>query len=258
MDPNEYFSGKDGAILIDDVLIEVIQEANYTATREPLKRAVIGKSAELQYDGPYNPEFSLKYIQSGFDLFFAVMTDAPTVGEAHTLHAGIGDPTTTPELTEMTLASCGTASRIELKALAAPVTTAGTITLTGTDVNDKPKAEVIVVPVMATNGAVRSKGFFKTVEFASSADYVQAGGTMSISSIVGGRTAKPSPKSKRMVVVMQATNSAGLRGILTIANTWPITHDFSMKGGASALMEPTTKFAIEDPDRDITFEETNV
>lgn len=258
MDPTEKFSGADGVILIDGLVLEVAQEVKYSGKRDPIKRDIIGRSAPRAWDGPYEPELSIKFVQSGFDLFTAVMTDDPLTGTAVTLHAGILDPATTPELTTMTTPSCTTASRIRFTALTAAVTTPGTITIVGTDMNDAPHSETVTIPIMAIGAAVTSGTFFKTVSYASTEDYVQVGGTISIASVVGGSTATITPHSKRMTVVIQATNSKGVRGTLTITNCWPTQNDFSLTGGAKSMMEPTVPFAIADPDNDVTFAESQV
>lgn len=258
MDPTEKFSGADGVILLNGLVLEVAQELKYTGKRDPIKRDIIGRSAPRSWDGPYEPDLSIKFVQSGFDLFTAVMTDAPLTGTAHVLHAGISDPATTPELTAMTTVNCTTPSRIRFTALTAPVTTPGTITIVGTDVNDAPHSEIVTIPIMAIDAYVTSQTFFKTVSYVSTSTYVQASGTLSVSSIAGGSTATITPHSKRMTVVIQATNSKGVRGTLTINNCWPTQNEFSLTGGAKSMMEPTVPFAIADPDNDVTFAESQV
>ncbi len=254
MDPTRKYSGQDGAVYFDGVLSEIVEKIDYNGDRPPIEIQCVGDSAPRQFDGQYKPTLNLTINQSDWDFFVALMTDTPLEGTATVLHAGIGDPTTTPETTAMSTTACGTPSRIKLTAKTAAVTTAGKLIVFGTNAADAPISEVLTVPVMEIDASAPSSvQFFKTVSHVVAFDYVQVGGTMEVKSIAGDLTASITPKSKRMTIIIQATRDDGVRGILTITNCWPTKHAFTLST-PTEHMNPTIPFAITNPNTDVQFE----
>ncbi len=253
MDPTRKYSGQNGAVYVDGVLSQIFEEVDYNGERPPEEIYCIGDAAARQFDGQYKPTLTTVVNQSDWDFFVGLMTDTPLEGTATVAHAGIGDPTTTPEITAMTVTDMVTPSRVRFQALTAAVTTAGKVIVYGTNANDVPISEIVTVPIMAIDAyTLPTTQFFKTVSHVAAFTYVQEGGTMKVVGVAGDLTASITAKSKRYTILLQATRDDGVRGILTITNAWPTKHQFKL-GKPTEHMAPSIAWAIQNPTSDVTF-----
>ena len=111
------------------------------------------------------------------------LNETPMIGTGGTLQAAATFTAGTPIVIG---ANPGTPSRVRIALSVAPITTAGTVVVIGTDMNNNPISETFVIPDDSTAGTnFDGMQIFKTTAYAIPVDVVSATGQFQFESLAG-------------------------------------------------------------------------
>jgi len=241
------YTGVQGVVTYADApLADAMFE--FTVTRGLASGTRSGKWSDLNKPGKISVSGKINRIQRNADLIQAALNAVPTTGTAIELEGAIvfvsgtalpinDAPPTTP-------------SRVTVTLSLFPLTTGGTITLYGTDVNSNPISEVIAMVNGSVAGTVwTSKHVFKTCTYALPVGIASSGGgKLAFTAIIGDSTVNVgSPKEFNLIgYVADGSNNI----TVTLSNCFFTGAKFSFTD-SSAQTRDDLPFAVTDPDADV-------
>ena len=157
-----------------------------TWNRDVAKQERGGMWSPLNLPGGFEVKGTVTTIITDGALLAASINETPTTGTAETLKSGRA--LLIDGWVDNVDTSIATPSRIRLTVAAAPVTTAGYITLIGTNANDQEISEEVYVGLLGIAENATSKQVYKTCLGTYNHGVVSATGTLTVASIVGDST----------------------------------------------------------------------
>ena len=255
----KHYTGVQGVVKIDGSPIAV-SEFGFTVDRGTASHARSGKWSDLNAPGKLKVTGTIKRIMVDSNYLKAALNAAASTGEAYSLVAAyVIDCTSAPvEKDDETAGAHPTLPsqlRVSLSLTgSAGIATAGAVTLIGTDANDQPISETILLPVTTDTAAWDTSAIFKKFETAIFTDVIcDTTSTLAVDSIAATSSftlAKP----KFFAIIGKVVDGSD-NIIVTMTNCWFTKGGLSFTD-ADKMVEEDLPFMVEDPDVDITISGT--
>lgn len=210
-----------------------------------------GKYSDIKRSGKLEITGTIKRIQSDATMLGRLLNTTALTGTAGTMHSGLtldgSDttyPITTPDAQD---------SRVRLTVVDHPITTAGTITLIGTDINGNNQTETIALTTLAATAYVTSGKVWGTITHATIVDVNSTlGGTLAVASLAGSTNYAVGAASVFDLIGV-VEDSDGNSITISAANCFLTDGEFTISDADTILSEPVS-WTMQDPDSDFTID----
>ena len=206
-----------------------------------------GSESDVYRAGKFTPKGTMTEILTNGQNMALLMNGTPTTGTAGVVLAATALAADSINAAAVTIA---TPSRVQVTCDTAAITTAGTVTIIGTDVNGTPISETLPIGTLALGGVVTGKTLFKTTTSIAINAVRSATGKLKFDSVAG-----------------TATVTVGRPGLFTyvfgvedgdnyVRHTWNNCFFTSAKfgqGDADEMAEVSYDFQPQDPAADCTY-----
>jgi hypothetical protein len=237
-----------GVVWADAVINFALNQASASAKRG-------GKRSQLNLPGELSCTITARNIMRTGAKIGGMLTDASTSGSAGTIKSGIS--VAADGWTDSTSPTISTPSQVRLTVASSAMTTAGVVTVIGTDADGNPLEEPIAISgSLGVGEYATGKYLFKTV----TGVYVAAvrssgGGTLTLASIVGAASYSVTANSMEYDLIFGGIDTVSGNYILVTANNC-----FASKAGlafadANTVFMDDVNFTIEDLDADLSVTE---
>jgi hypothetical protein len=206
-----------------------------------------GKYSDLKRSGKLDITGTIKRIQSDAVMLGRLLNTTALTGTAGTMHAGL-----TLDGSDTTYAITTTDaqdSRVRLTVTDYAVTTAGTVTLIGTDINGNNQTETIAITTLAATSYVTSGKVWGTITHATVVDVNStSGGVLAVASLAGS-TNYAVGVSSVFDIIGVVEDSDGNSITITASNCFLTDGELVISDADTILSEPVS-WTMQDPDSD--------
>jgi hypothetical protein len=247
----DYFERRHGIITVDGEELDIPTVFNAKFKWSTQERDVIGYNSMRTIPVALGCNGTIERDMTDLKLLTKLLSStAARTGTAEALHAGLS--LAADDLLEPTDAEIATASRISFECITAPITTAGSLVVYGTDAQGGKIAELVEVGLLTVGQKVTTKQYFKTApEVAIIGIRSTGNGLLKMDSVAAGATITPGRPKKFTISAEVEDEDTGNSLTLTINNCFFTDGAFDIETPMSDKMA----FAVELPSRDIILQE---
>jgi hypothetical protein len=240
------YTGVHGLVQVDNVTFADIEyDVKWSRTTVTHSRA--SKFSDIQIPGKLTVKTTIKkalvHSEAAMVMGYS-LNDTPITGAAETQKTGL--TVTADGYQEMTTPVISAASRIRCTVVDNSMTTAGTLTLVGEDVNGTAISEILSVGLLAAGEYVTSTKVFKELAGITVNSIRSTGsGTFTVTSLSG--SSSYTVGEPKIFDIVGSVSKAGKSITITQPNCWFVEGGLSF-ADAGKILEISTAVEMHDPD----------
>jgi hypothetical protein len=248
-----HLTGAQGVVKVGGV-VWADATINFTLNQASASAKRGGKRSQLNLPGELSCTISAKNIMRTGAKIGGMLTDASTSGSAGTIKSGIS--VSADGWTDSASPTISTPSQVRVTVASYAMTTAGVLTVIGTDADGNPLEEPIAIGVLGVGEYATGKYLFKTVTGVYNTGIRStSGGTLTVASIVGAAAYSVTANPMEYDLIFGGIDSITGNYILVTANNCFASKSALAFADANTVFMDDVTFTIEDLDADLSVTE---